>query len=160
MPPSSQKKPPAIRAGVIVSGPFGPLTSLTSPKKRSDVRGLVLKGHTTQGQWLVHWFSVGKTSSVSFSKITVISGSNTVQQDNVANLLKVLDQNYIGTAEDLIEYVDKKKSPILKRKNLTPAVVSPASKVSRLSSPSKSPSKLSLKNCPTPQPPQVPLESK
>lgn len=130
----SQKKP-AIRAGVFVEGPYGPITS-PSTKSRANLRGVVLKGHASKGQWLVQWLSLGKVAAIPTGRIKVISGDNTINLIHIENFLQDLDRNFIGNQVDLQKYVDNQGTPSFKKRTTsTDPVVTPSpTKVARSSS--------------------------
>ena len=103
-PPLSSKKMPAIRAGIFVEGPYGPITS-PSTNSCANLRGVVLKGHPAKGQWLMQWLSLGKVAAVPTGRIKVISGDNTINPIHIDKFLQVLDKNFIGNQADLQKYV-------------------------------------------------------
>ena len=77
---SSGKK--IIQAGATVDGRYGPFETITPDKpgeksgqkrrQRTILRGVVLRPHQTTGSWLVHWFTIGKTSFVPYSKLKIV----------------------------------------------------------------------------------------
>ena len=133
-PSSSAEKKPAIQAGIIVGADYGPLI-LPLTRACAIIRGLVLKGHTTKGHWLVHWFYIRKTAAVPVGQLYVPPNADLVQKQFVEGFLKNPNQNYIGNAEDLKNYVDNQRERGSSLKRNSVATVSPPAKVARTTKP-------------------------
>ena len=105
----STTKGGVIQPGSIVSAFYGPFSSETYPdrKNRSCTKfhGVVLSSFS-ENQWLVHWFIIGKNSSVPFNKATVDEATSPMSQELVRKMLQENSENYIDGTDELRSYVD------------------------------------------------------
>ena len=135
---SKKQSPPPSRAkfiqpGATVDARFGPIETVSTPgtspqrRQRTILRGVVLCPHHTTGNWLVHWFTIGRTSHVSFSKIKVVASSTPSAVLRTQQLLRDNKDLYLGGIDELKDYCDivlgerNKKRPA----DTTPVAVSP-----------------------------------
>ena len=153
---SSKEKPGAssgknfIQAGATVDGRYGPFETVFPDKpgeksgqrrQRTTLRGVVLRPHQSTGNWLVHWFTIGKTSFVPYSKLKIVASSTPSAVEQIQILLKNNKDLYIGGPDELRHYCDTCLSVNNKKRF---AATTPAPTVS------PSPAKQTRPNCPRP----------
>ena len=109
----SAKKGRFIQPGNIVTAPYGHLDAVVSEnpdtqrkrRSRARIRGAVLRSHS-ENNWLVHWFEIGKTAHVSFSKLQIEPESDRLTETHIEALLFNQTKNYIGGVDELRDYID------------------------------------------------------
>ena len=106
---SKQSSAPRIQPGAVVSAFYGPFASAAtdSEKRRSRTKllGTVLSSHS-EGNWLIHWFLIGKNAYAPSNKLRVEDEADPVAAQRVEKLLKNNSENYIGGPDKLRGYVD------------------------------------------------------
>ena len=117
---SKKQSPPPLRGKkfiqprATVDARFGPIETVSTPdggtspqrRQRTILRGVVLRAHHTTGNWLVHWFTIGRTSHVSFSKIKVVASSTPSAVLRTQQLLRDNKDLYLGGTDELKDYCD------------------------------------------------------
>ena len=134
-----------------MDGRYGPFETVTPDKpgeksgqkrrQRTILRGVVLRPHQTTGSWLVHWFTIGKTSFVPYSKLKIVASSTPSAVEQIQIILKNNKDLYIRGPDELRHYCDTTFNENNKKR---PAATTPAPTVS------PSPAKQTCPNCPRP----------